>query len=202
MKIIYLAGVLALCSFTAMQDQDPKAKTILDEVSKKTKAYTTIQVEFTLGLKNSKNAKINELNAGKATIKGDKYILDFGDQKIYCDGKTVCTVVKGEEPMSEPVEDADDEMNPTKLLTIWEKGFKSRYVAEIKENSTAIHEIHLSPTNPSKTKYHTVVLKIDKVKSNVHSVTIKKKNNDINTLTITKFTPNVSVTNADFKCKK
>lgn len=199
MKTLLIAGALALCGFGMMQEQDAKAKSILDEVSKKTKAYTSFKVDFTLKLENTKS-KINESNSGKATMKGSKYIVDLGKQKILCDGKNVWTIdTEGRQVTETPVEDADDEMNPTKMMTIWEKGFKFRYVAEVKEDATTVHEIHLFPTNPAKTKFHTVILKTDKAKSQIHSVVIKKKNGDVHTLKITKFTPNVTIDDAEFK---
>jgi outer membrane lipoprotein-sorting protein len=200
MKTLWIGAALGLCSFTAMQqDQDPKAKAILDEVSKKTKGYTSFQVEFTMQLENT-TKKINESNSGKATMKGNKYIVELGKQKILCDGKVVWTIdTEGRQVTETPVEEADDEMNPTKMMTIWEKGFRYRYIGEVKEGTTTLHEIHLFPTNPAKAKYHTVILKIDKAKSQVHSVVIKKKNGDVHTLKITKFTPNVTIDDAEFK---
>jgi outer membrane lipoprotein-sorting protein len=199
MKTLLLAGGLALCSFGILQDQDSKAKTILDDVSKKTKAFSSIHVDFNLKLENTKS-KINESNNGKAIMKGSKYIVDFGKHKLLCDGKYVWSIdTDGKQVTETPVEEADDEMNPTKMMTIWEKGFKYRYVAEVKEDGTTLHEIHLFPTNPAKTKFHTVILKIDKAKSQIHSVVIKKKNGDVHTLKITKFTTNGAADDADFK---
>ncbi|MFI5204126.1 MAG: outer membrane lipoprotein carrier protein LolA [Flavobacteriales bacterium] len=203
MKTICLAGVLALCGFTVIQDQDTKAKTILDEVSKKTKGYTAIQAEFSLTSVMGKNPKGGETTTGKATIKGNKYIVAVNGGTIKCDGKNIETTNEGDdEPIVEPVDEADDEMNPVKLLTIWEKGFKFRYIGEKKENGITVHEIQLSPSDPGNKKYHTVTVKIDKNKSQVYSVAIKKKNNDVNTLTITKFIPNATVSDDLFKIKK
>ena len=46
------------------------------------------------------------------------------------------------------------------------------------------------------------ILKINKEKKQIHSVTVKGKNGDTMTYKITKFTPNVEVKDSDFKFDK
>lgn len=199
MKTIITAAALLFTTIGFAQEQDAKAKTILDELSKKTKAYTSVQVEFTLNTTNN-TSKANTTTKGTATMKGNKYMVDLGKQKILCDGvKIVTLLVPEKECTEETVEDAgDDAMNPTRMLTIWEKGMKYRYIGE----EGGIQEIHLFPVDTKKSKYHTVILKVDKAKGQVTSVTIKGKNGDVTTLTISKFTPNVAVDDAKFKFNK
>ncbi|HLP12604.1 MAG TPA: outer membrane lipoprotein carrier protein LolA [Flavobacteriales bacterium] len=199
MKLFLTIAALAFTGVTMAQDQDPKAKTILDELSKKTKAYSTIQVEFTMKTTN-KTSGTNETVKGTATMKGSKYIIDLGKQKVLCDGVKVWTLLmKEKECTEETVEDnSDATTNPTKLLTIWEKGFKYRFVKE----EGGMQEIHLFPTDTKKSKYHTVILKIDKAKEQVKTVTVKGKNGDVIELDVTKFTPNVQVEDAKFKFSK
>lgn len=199
MKTLLTFLALTVTSLTFAQDQDPKAKAILDELSKKTKGYTSIQVEFTMKTSN-KTSNTNESVKGTATTKGNKYIVDLVKQKILCDGVKVWTLLmKDKECTEETVGDSGDEtMNPTKLLTIWEKGFKYRFI----KDEGGIQEIHLFPTDTKKSKYHTVILKIDKAKQQVSSVTVKGKSGDVTELTVTKFTPNVAIEDAKFKFSK
>jgi len=199
MKTLLTVLALTATSLTFAQDQDPKAKAILDELSKKTKSYTSVQVEFTMKTTNKTN-NVNESVKGTATTKGSKYIVDLGKQKILCDGVKIWTLlIKEKECNEETVEDSGDEtMNPTKLMTIWEKGFKYRFVKE--ENG--IQEIHLFPTDTKKTKYHTVIVKVDKAKQQVSSVTVKGKSGDVTELIVNKFTPNVTMDDAKFKFTK
>lgn len=199
MKTLLTVLALTATSLTFAQDQDPKAKAILDELSKKTKSYTSVQVEFTMKTTNKTN-NVNESVKGTATTKGNKYIVDLGKQKILCDGVKIWTLlIKEKECNEETVEDSGDEtMNPTKLMTIWEKGFKYRFVKE--ENG--IQEIHLFPTDTKKTKYHTVIVKVDKAKQQVSSVTVKGKSGDVTELIVNKFTPNVTMDDAKFKFTK
>lgn len=199
MKTLLTIAAFTLTGFVMAQDQDPKAKAILDDVSKKTKSYTSFQVEFTMKTTN-KTENVNETVNGTATMKGNKYIVDIGKQKILCDGIKIWTLLTKEKECNEElVEDSDnDAMNPTKMMTIWEKGFKYRFIKE--ENG--IQQIDLFPTNPAKAKYHTVTVKINKATQQVESVIVKGKNGDVTTLTIKKMTPNVTVDDAQFKFTK
>lgn len=191
---------LGLQSFA--QDKDPKAKAVLDEVSKKVKGYTSFSIEFSSNLKTPDG--VNENKGGKATIKGDKYIIEAGDQKIISDGKTVWTIlVKEKEVYENPMEDNDDDqlLNPTKIFTLWEKDFKYKWVKEETANGVTLVEINLYPTKP-KSKFHTVIVKVNKSTHDINSVTVKGKDGEVLTYKLTKLTPNVAVSDADFKFDK
>ncbi|MBX7093371.1 MAG: outer membrane lipoprotein carrier protein LolA [Flavobacteriales bacterium] len=203
MKTSIIAAALLLIGFQSFaQDKDPKAKAELDEVSKKVKGYTSFSVEFSSNLKTKDGGSENQ--SGKATIKGNKYIIETGEQKIISDGKTVWTIlVKEKEVYENPAEDDDDElMNPTKMFSIWEKDFKYKWVKEETVNGATLVEIHLFPVSPAKSKFHTVIIKINKATHDVNSVTVKGKEGDVLTYKLVKLTPNVNVNDADFKFDK
>ena len=88
---------------------------------------------------------VNE--SGKAFLKGDKYKVELVDQDIYCDGETITTHVKeDEECYTSSVEDSEEEMiTPNKLLTIWEDGYKYKYIKETTFQGTPVHHINLFP---------------------------------------------------------
>lgn len=198
MKTLLTAAALLFTGITFAQEQDPKAKAILDDLSKKTKSYSTIQVEFSLTTKTSQGNTTT--SKGTATMKSNKYVVDLGKQKIICDGNMITTLLIPEKECSqESVKEAgDDAMDPTKMLTIWEKGYKYRFIKE----EGGVQEIHLFPSDNKKAKFHTVILKIDKAKGQVNSVTIKGKNGDVTTLTVSKFTPNVNTEDNMFRFLK
>src|ERR1700752_1566550 len=60
----------------APAEQDPKAKAILDEVSKTTKAYKTITAEYELVSLNKEKKQINK-ESGKIQVKGNKFRLEI-----------------------------------------------------------------------------------------------------------------------------
>lgn len=200
---VLLMGFLFLGLNVNAQEKDPKAKAVLDEVSKKIKSYNSFAVEFTSTLKASSGAS-PETQSGKAIIKGDKYIVEIGGQKIINDGKSVYTIVIADKEVyvNEIEEGDDDLLNPSKMFTIWEKDFKYKYIKEETIGGVPVHEIHLYPVNPAKSKYHTIIVKINKAKSELHSVIVKGKEGEVLSYTLTKFTANPSVTDDDFKFVK
>lgn len=154
----------------AYQTVDPKAKTILDKVSVKTKAYTTIEAEFAIVLEN-KQEKINDSKKGKIFIKGNKYKVDLSVSTIYNDGKTQWTYMKdpNEVNITSPDPNDDNSLNPAKMFTIYEKGYKVRYIGEKFEKSHALYEIELYPVDLKK-EFSKITLKIDKDKMQIFSM--------------------------------
>ncbi|MFN3918267.1 MAG: LolA family protein [Flavobacteriales bacterium] len=191
---------VAATSFAQNQDQDPKAKAILDEISKKTKEYKTISVDFVTIIK---GRDINETRKGQAIVKGDKFYYESADQKVFCDGKSVWNYTSEEnECYVEKLSNIDDELNPSKMLTIWESGFKFQFVKETTENGKVIQEIKLFPKDAQKTKYHTIILKIDKAKKEVQKVSIKGKDGLDMTFEIKKFETNKEIPDNTFVFEK
>ena len=155
--------------------QDQKAKDILDKVSEKTKGYKTISVEFSLTITGADMPTVKE--SGKAFLKGDKYKVELIDQDIYCDGVTITTHVKEDkECYTSSVEDNEEEMlTPDKLMTIWEEGYKYKYIKETTFDGQPVHHINLFPKDPANSDFHTVILKIHKEKLEIISAYIKGK---------------------------
>lgn len=196
------ASLSVLVSAISAQDKDPKAKAILDDLSKKMKAYTSFTVEFSSKLE-KKSDGVNETQSGKATIKGNKYIVEVGDQKILCDGATTWTILTGDKEVYESKvgADQDDLLDPSKMFSLWEKDFKYKLAKEETVAGSVIAEIHLFPTKAG-SKYHTVIIKIDKTKMEMKSVVVKGKDGEVLTYTLTKLTTNVASNDADFKFDK
>jgi outer membrane lipoprotein-sorting protein len=182
----------SMAQTAAPADQDPKAKTILDEVSKTTKAYKTITAEYEL-VNTNKDKKQVDKQEGKIQVKGNKFRLEIPGNTIVCDGKTVWTHNKDAQEVTiknfEP--DAEDALNPTTIFTMYEKGFKYKYDKEEKVNGITYQEINLYPAvKPEKKKYHQVKLFIDKAKKQVHEVKMMMKDQGSQTYTIKSLKPN------------
>lgn len=190
-----LIAFLAVGSFSSMNAQnDPKAKTILDDLSAKTKAYTSIKAEFTFTTE--KKDKSKDVQNGKLETKGNKYKLEIPGHEIYCDGKTVWDYIKdaNEVQVKDMEAGGDDAVNPTTIFTIYEKGFKYKFDGEDATTQT----ISLFPENPDKKKYHTAKLFIDKTKKQISSVKMMMKDGTSQTYAIKSFTPNAPIPDTDF----
>ena len=152
--------LLVLLSFNSF-GQDAKSQGILDKLSTKMKTQKSFYIEFTANIKNATNGS-NESETGKGWVKGDKFYASYGDNTIISNGIKSWTIVKEEKSVYETDanEAGDEGMNPKKLMTIWESGFKNKYEKEDKLNNEVVHVIYLYPKNPAKVDYHTIILYI------------------------------------------
>lgn len=195
MKKIFITTSIALATIFSVnaQQQDERAKQILDEVSAKTASYSTITLAFKMS---TKGENINETMSGTAKIKGDMYYLNLeGQQERFSNGKNVWIYLEDDnECYVESANDSDDFITPSRLLTIWEDGFKSQFVKETETTQT----INLFPTNPKESKFHTVMLIIDKQKKQVKSAVIKGKNGITLSYILTNLEPNKDIPDSAF----
>ena len=169
MNWVILAALMMITGTMNAQipNMDPKAKAILDEVSKKNKAYTTMSVDFSYSYYNKKN-KSTDNQSGKIIIKGQKYRLEIAKQTVFCDGKTVWTYLKdSKEVQINNMSTDDDAINPQNILSIWEKGYKCKYIKDETVGGAAVQAIDLTPLKGK--KFYKVRLNIDKTKKQVHS---------------------------------
>jgi outer membrane lipoprotein-sorting protein len=88
-------------------------------------------------------------------------------------------------------------LNPAKLFTIYEKGFKSVYTNDTKVNGKMVHNIDLSPTD-TKRSFFKVKLQIDKLNKQIVNAIIFDKNGNRYTYSIKTFTPNIKVPESTF----
>ncbi len=188
-----LIAMMALGYLTASAQVDIKAKKILDELSLKTKAYTTIKAEFTKTLE--KKDKSKDSQDSKLETKGSKYKLVIPGHEIYCDGKTVWDFVKdANEVIIKDMDVDNDALNPSTIFTMYEKGYKYKF----DEEDAASQTVSLFPENPDKQKFHTIKLNIDKVKKQIISVKMMMKDGTVQTFTIKSFTGNSEIPDTDF----
>jgi outer membrane lipoprotein carrier protein len=194
MKRLVVMALLTASYFTIHAQTDPKAKTILDELSAKTKAYTSVKAEFSFVTE--KKDKTKETQNGKIQIKGAKYKVEIPGHEIYCDGKTVWDFIKdaNEVQVKDMETGGDEALNPSTIFTMYEKGYKYKFDGEDAVNQT----LSLFPINPDKKKFHTVKLIIDKTKKQISSIKLLMKDGSTQTWTIKGFTVNTVIPDADF----
>ena len=180
--------------------QDEKAKTILDAISVKTKAYKTMAIDFTVVVS---GGDLDEplTQTGKIWIKDEKYLLVLTDQEVYCDGTTITTYLKEDnECYTRLVADVEpgEIVSPSQLLTIWEEGYKYKYIQETTYADRPAHEIHLFPKDPAKSKFHTIILKVDKADNEIVFIMVKGKDGINMKYKLSKFDKNVEISDSKF----
>ena len=169
---------------------------ILKQVSEQTKSYTSIRISFTYNMDNP-SAKVHETETGVLLVNGDRYRLDIAGQKVISDNKTSWTYIgEANEVQINTVEDDENVLTPTRLLTSYSEDYKSRLVNEIKKDGRVQYVIELKP-NADKT-FTSVELNIDKELFRITRIAIQDKSGNTFSYLVNKFETDVKVNETDF----
>lgn len=192
MKKLFFLLLMLPCVLVA---QDQKAKSILDQLSKKTKSYTSIEAKFTNTFY-STVTDINEKQSGTLFLKDDSYRLEMEAQTIICDGETNWIYLEDEEEVNiTEIDDEENELNPSKIFTIYENGYKYKFVKEDNKN----YQIDLFPNESG--PFLKVELFIDKTKMQISSFTMIDKQGSQYKYDIDSFITNKEMSNDFFVFK-
>lgn len=198
MKSILSIILFLLISSNISIAQDAKAQGILDKLSSKMKGLKSFYIEFNATIKNSETGT-NESQSGKGWVKGNKFSASYGENTIISNGLKTWTIVKEEKSVYESdAANDDDGLNPKKLMTIWENGFKNKFIKEDKLNGESVSVIDLYPKNPSKAEYHTIVVYISKGDAELKKAIMKAKDGTVMTYLLTKFQENPDIDESKF----
>ena len=171
---------------------DAKSTEILKSVSAKYKSYKSLSASFKLSRVDQKT-KASENFSGTIVLNGPKFQFVLNNQTVMSDGASTWTFLKesNEVQISESklVEGA---ISPTNIFTMYEKGFKTKYIGDKKEKSGTVQQIELTPDDTKK-NYFKILLSIDKAGQFVKEAKIYEKSGAILTYSIVKFTPNSPV---------
>ena len=193
-----LFSFLIVFLFSNLYAQDTKSQAILDKLSLKINSYKTFYVEFSALIKNTSTGQ-NDNTIGKGWVKGDKYFATYGDNSVISNGLKTWNIAKDDKSVYESDSDNSEEsLNPKKIMTLWETGFKNKYEKESKINAEIVHIINLYPKDGSKSDYHTIVLYISKTKNDLKKAIMKLKDGTIMTYNIVKLTANLVIDDAKF----
>lgn len=182
------------------QEQDPKAKAILDDLSKTTKAYKSISSDYVFTILNKEKKQIEKQN-GKVQVKGQKFKLEIPGNSIVCDGKTIWNHNKDAAEVTIKNFDAsnDEQLNPSKIFTLYETGYKYKFDKEEKVGTILCNVIDLYPSvKPEKKKFHTIKLYVDKIKKQVIQLKMLMKDGGTQVYEIKAFKPNLELTDGIF----
>lgn len=200
MKKIVLLLIASLGYTYAVNAQtDAKAKAILNEVSKKYRSYDVVKADFTLIINNQQaNAKDTQQGTLYVKANANKYKVSMTTQDMISDGKTLWTYLKEEKEVQVTnVTNSDDALNPAKIFTIYEKGFKYLYTGDSKVGTKVYQMIDLTPTDINKS-YFKIRLTIDKAAKQIASALILEKNGNKYTYTVKSFVANAKVPESTF----
>ncbi|MGV8090311.1 MAG: outer membrane lipoprotein carrier protein LolA [Mangrovibacterium sp.] len=200
MKKLLIAFLLVLSGTFVFAQQDQKAKSILENVTKTTQSFQSIQATFDYIMDNKKEG-IHEVNKGEIIMKGEKYQLKLPQLglEVYCDGKNVWSYMKDANEVSiNSMEDETAEMmNPSKLFTIYEKGFNYQFVQETTVGGKQVYVIDLFPQT-KETEYSKIRVQIDKQQMLIKSAEMIGKEGNNYTIRIDNLKTNVPADDRTF----
>ena len=191
--------ILSLLIAGTAFSQSKQAEAIIENITTKTQSYSSVEVEFTFTYEDpSSGDEVSE--PGKLLISGDRYILDIEGQKVICDGKTMWTYIEDAwEVQINSIEEDDDAITPSKLLTTYNDDYKAKLEKEFKRDGVNYQRIELKPQEGKKWVKLDVVVNADK--EQISEITIHDKNGGKIHYKIDKFTPEVPVKDEDFVFK-
>ena len=197
-KSLLVLVACVLGSLPIQAQDDARSKAIVDKLMTQAKAWTSFEADFSSRLQNTKD-KLDVKQEGNMKVKGKKFRLVLDKNTIINDGVTLYTYNKdaNEVSLNDPKE-MDQDLDPSTLFTQYEKGFKSQFVEE-KVNTQVVK---LFPLDPAKKPYHTVILTVDKVKTEPMEIQVLYKDGNIVTYTLLGFTANPELSDALFTFNK
>ncbi len=181
--------------------KDQQATNILNAVTKTTKSRKTITLNFTFTVK---NGDMKEVQKGDLKIKDNKYWYTiFGTTKI-SDGKSIAEVITEDKEVS--ISSANfndpDEFSPQEMFTIYEKGYKYRYMGQKKENGISLDLIDLYPDADNMQPYRRVTLFVNVATNEIKKIELFHKTSaKVFSVTVDKVSYDTEIEDSTFKCE-
>ncbi|MDY4174985.1 MAG: outer membrane lipoprotein carrier protein LolA [Bacteroidales bacterium] len=199
---LIVAGSLLICGDIAaqenMQQSEIQAKKVLKEMADKTKAYSTIDMEFSAQYENKRTGDKSTSN-GTLKVKGEKYVLDLKDMVTYSDETSVSVWQKtiNELTISDHDEEAEGDMTPSKLFGAYEVGYKLHLLGDKTVNGEECVEVDLYPT-AQKSAIVRIRLSISKKTKQLKRFYQQYKLGETLTVDVKKFVPNKPMADKEF----
>lgn len=187
-------------ALTAPQ-KDPKATEILNAVSAKTKSRKTILIDFTFEIK---NGDVNDSQTGTLKAKGNKYSYTiFGTTKISDGVKTASVMTADQEVTIGKVDFNDpDEFSLQEIFSIYESGYKYRYMAQKTINGETLELIDLYPEAGNKQHFRSITLYINNSTKEIKKIELFHKTSaKVFTITVNKSTFDQPINDSEFICE-
>ncbi|WP_417360522.1 LolA family protein [Galbibacter sp.] len=190
MKNLILAFTLLCFSFNINAQNDPKAKTLLDQVYNKVKSYDNIYIAFKYALDNSKE-NIHQETKGDVTLKGDNYVFNYlGATKIFDGTKTYTIIPENEEVVIESNENAEEgAITPSDMLTFYTEGYNYQMDILQNVNGRQIQYVKLLPID-SNSGTKEILLGVDASTKHIYNLIEVGDNGTKTTITVSSLKTN------------
>lgn len=214
LKKVWICALIICTGTTTLRAQnDPKAKVILDAVSKKYRSFLAIKSDFSYVFdspqQNIKSYKQNgtiianpKTNKFRLTLYNGNGTQKYVDQEIISDGKTQWTYSKKDNELQ--INDADNNqqsLNPAQVFTLYEKGYKYLFIGTVKQQGNIYQHIDLTPVDSNK-PFFKIKLLVNQAKSLIYSATVYDKSGSKYTYILNSVATNYTGSDAIFGFNK
>lgn len=190
--------LLSLIGLQPDQLNDPKAKVLLDAVSKMYKSYNSIEADISLTTSNTAQNKTTT-QTGSVYLKGEKYKMVMGKQEVICDKQSVWTYLKDiNEVQINDYEANKEDITPSNMFTIYQNDFNYIMNGEEVIDKTVCAIIDLMPKDKSK-PFFKVRIWIDKNAKYIKRMKVFDKNGTHYTYQVTSFNSKANLDDSIFK---
>tara|TARA_B100001778_G_C18591518_1_gene632514 strand:+ start:675 stop:1400 length:726 start_codon:yes stop_codon:yes gene_type:complete len=186
---------------TTTIQKDQQATNILNAVTTTTKSRKTIALNFTFTVK---NGDMKEVQKGDLKIKDNKYWYSiFGTTKI-SDGKSIAEVITEDKEVS--ISSANfndpDEFSPQEMFTIYEKGYKYRYMGQKTDNEVTLDLIDLYPDADNTQPYRRITLFVNVATNEIKKIELFHKTSaKVFSVIVDKAVYDTEIEDSTFKCE-
>ena len=153
---------------------DPQAAGLLSKVSERMQGMSTVHAEYTSKMLD-RQSDFEMDQAGEVWVSDDRYHLQLGDYVIVSDGETVWTYEPemGESYIDDAETIAEDGVDPARMFTIWEEGFRKVWKGETEVGGQSLVRIDLHPAGADERSFHTIQCFIDAGALEVRKLVVK-----------------------------
>lgn len=190
MKLYTFIAALFITMLSVTAQDSDKAKALLNEVSEKVQSYDNIVLDFKYSLENNAE-NIRQDTRGDASLKGEKYLLNLMGTTQMFDGKNIYSIIPEDEEIniSEYVEEDDNAITPSKMMTFYKEGYTYKWDITQNKNGRQIQYIKLTPID-TKADIKSILLGIDKQTKNIYNLIQTQNNGTKITITVNSFKAN------------
>ena len=191
-----LLAVLMLIYGLGFTQSDKEAEALLSEIIDKTASYDNFKAELSYTMVN-KEMDIDEKKTGFIYVSKDSYRIEMEGQIIISDAETVWTYLKdSEEVMVSNVEDSDESISPTKILTTYDEEYKAKFDSDNKYKNSDIKAINLKPNDGRQFEQMTII--VNQKSLSLEQFSVFDKNGNVFTYHIINLTPNLDLPESTF----
>ena len=188
-KILFAITLLVSISLSAQSDKE--ADKLLEDVINKTSSYTNFKADLSYTMVNAEMG-IDEKKSGVIYVQGDSYRIEMEGQIIISDGTTIWTYLEdSEEVMVSNVEDNEESVSPTQILTKYNESYKAKFSNDKKYKNSNLKEIELKPIDKHNFEKMSVIVNSGKL--SLENFSVYDANGNVFTYHIIDLMPNLDL---------